>query len=145
MSSSWDFVCRGDWDYDRTYWSRGQDLICKNNEIQLMKNSRMLAAEICHTFRLCQSCRGGDWWLKLQRYVCSLIISFNSWAPFYVNIKPFFILLFNDFAWQETLAHWVWNCPALQQDDPKVSSVWCSRGWWKGCSAVAKDSSPMFW
>ena len=57
-----------------------------------MKNSRMLAAEICHTFRLCQSCRGGDWWLKLQRYVCSLIISFNSWAPFYVNIKPFFHL-----------------------------------------------------
>ena len=43
-------------------FSRGQDKICKNKKIQLMKNSRTLAAEICHTFQLCQSCRGGDWW-----------------------------------------------------------------------------------
>ena len=60
-----------------------------------------------------------------------------------VNIKPFFhlFLLFNDFA----IAGQVWNCPTLQQDDRKVSSMWCSHGWWKGCWAVAKDSSLMFW
>jgi hypothetical protein len=53
-------------------FSRGQDKNCKNKKIQLMKNSRTLAAEICHTFQLCQSCRGGDWWPN-SNCVCFLI------------------------------------------------------------------------